>query len=224
MNIKSASQRSFSLSSFKLVSRFNIFLFAIVCAIAYGSGQATAETAAGKTAGNDSTPLQKVQATIDEIVEIVQQNSGDDSKDVRRQKLREVINPVFDFDEMAKRSLGPHWNKVTPEEQAEFVSVFSDLLAKTYLGKIETVKPGMVKVTKEKVDAPRAEVKTSVTNKGDTFPIDYKLQNTSGSWRVYDVEIENIGLVANYRNEFAGIIRKESFASLIERLKKKKEE
>jgi len=86
-----------------------------------------------------------------------------------------LINPKFNFSEMAKRSLGPNWNEITPEEQADFTDVFSELLARTYLSKIETVKPGMVEVKSEQVELPRAVVKTVVISKGDTFPIDYKL-------------------------------------------------
>ena len=172
----------------------------------------------------EPSPLAKVRATIDQIVTVVEKNPGDENKKARRDRLREVINPVFDFDEMAKRSLGGYWEKCTADEQKEFVSVFSDLLAKTYLGKIETVKPGMVAVNKEKIEPSSvAVVDTTVTNKGESFPIQYNLQNTSGKWRVYDVKIENIGLVANYRNEFAKIIRKEKMAGLIEKLKKKQE-
>ncbi|RIL09909.1 MAG: organic solvent tolerance ABC transporter substrate-binding protein, partial [Proteobacteria bacterium] len=139
----------------------------------------------------------------------------------RREKLRAVIQPRFDFQEMSKRSLGPYWNEATPAQRTEFVDVFSELLARTYLGRIETVRTGMVKIDNEAVDFPKAVVKTTVTLKGDAFPIDYKLQSTDGNWRVYDVVIENIGLVANYRNEFAGIIRKEKISGLISRLKDK---
>lgn len=166
-------------------------------------------------------PKEKVKNTIDEIIKIVDSNSGAEKTSQRREKLRELINPVFDFEEMAKRSLGNNWKAATPEEQQEFTKVFSDLLAKTYLSKIETVKPGMVNVNSESVEQGRALVKTSVSHKGDTFPLDYKLQNESGSWKVYDVIIENIGLVANYRNEFAGIVRKDKISGLIQRLKDK---
>jgi phospholipid transport system substrate-binding protein len=80
----------------------------------------------------------------------------------------------------------------------------------------------MVKVESESVDPPKAVVKTVVISKGDTFPIDYKLMvGSNGKWQVYDVVIENIGLVANYRNEFSGIIRKDKFSGLMERLRAK---
>jgi phospholipid transport system substrate-binding protein len=82
----------------------------------------------------------------------------------------------------------------------------------------------MVKVESEQIEPPRAVVKTVVISNGDTFPIDYKMMaGTAGSWQVYDVVIENIGLVANYRNEFSGIIRKDKFSGLMERLHKKVE-
>jgi phospholipid transport system substrate-binding protein len=167
-------------------------------------------------------PKMKVEAAILDIIKVVQEYPGDEKKDERRKKLREVIEPVFDFKEMARRSLGTYWNEITPEEQREFITVFSDLLARTYLSKVETVKPGMVKVTSELIEPTKAVVRTSVLNKGKTFPLDYRLQNSTGTWRVYDVVIESIGLVDNYRNEFSGIVRKEKFSGLLERLRNKK--
>jgi len=168
-----------------------------------------------------SSPKSEMQRTIDGIITIASAHPGDGQQSIRRSKLRELINPKFNFPEMAKRSLGPNWNEITPEQQSDFTSVFSELLARTYLSKIETVKPGMVTVESEQVEPPRAIVKTKVVSKGDTFPIDYKLSIHDDSWQVYDVVIENIGLVANYRNEFSGIIRKEKFSGLMTRLRQK---
>lgn len=169
----------------------------------------------------EASALKQVEQTVDEVIEVVKMYRDDKQLDQRRAKLREVINPRFDFEEMSKRSLGAYWKEISPEQQKEFVRVFSDLLARTYLSKIETVEEGMVKFDGEKLDPPRALVKTTIKYKGDNFPLDYKLLNSSGSWKVYDVVIENIGLVANYRNEFAGIIRKESFDGLMKRLREK---
>ncbi len=165
--------------------------------------------------------LNEVKSTIDEVVKVVEELPGEDKTAARREKLRLVINPRFDFAEMAKRSLGAAWNDCTPEEQGEFVKIFSNLLAKTYLERIENIKPGMVKFDGEESHPPKSVVKTSVQHKGDTFPIDYRLYNKDGEWKVYDVIIENIGLVSNYRNEFAGIIRKEKFSGLMEKLRAK---
>jgi phospholipid transport system substrate-binding protein len=168
-----------------------------------------------------SSPKAEIQKTIDSIIATVQANPGDTEKGARREKLREIINPKFDFDEMSRRSLGSNWTEITPAEQHDFTTVFSELLARTYLSKIETVKPGMVKVESEHVEGGKAVVKTVVLSQGDTFPIDYKMMYRDNGWRVYDVVIENIGLVANYRNEFSGIIRKDKFSGLMEKLRAK---
>jgi len=181
-----------------------------------------------------STPLKEIEGTINRIVSAVQDNPGEGKTVERRAKLRELINPQFDFSEMAQRSLGSHWKEATVDERAEFVKVFSDLLARTYLNRIETVKPGMVKMAGEEMMASspggaaddassKALVKTMVTHNGDVFPINYRLFKKDNEWKVYDVIIENIGLVSNYRNEFAGIIRKEKLSGLIQRLKDKNE-
>lgn len=172
-------------------------------------------------AGLKPSPLKAIESTVNEVVQTSESLPGDVNIAERREKLRAIIEPRFDFDEMSKRSLGAHWQRIDAEERQEFIRLFSDLLAQTYLGRIESVKPGMVKVESENVDFPRAVVKTTVTSKRDTFPIDYKMLSREGQWRVYDVVIENIGLVANYRNEFAGIIRREQFSGLLKRLREK---
>lgn len=201
---------------------FNTLRLLIISAIfcvalsTYGALSALAGTQSG-----DGSPKEEMRRTIDNIIVIAEAYPGDAARDVRRQKLRALINPKFNFAEMSKRSLGPNWNEISSAERAEFTEVFSELLARTYLSKIETVKAGMVSVESENVEATRAVVKTTVVSKGDTFPIDYKLTLNQHGWQVYDVVIENIGLVANYRNEFAGIIRKDKFSGLMERLRKK---
>lgn len=187
----------------------------------FSSAEGSATPAAESQSKSLNTPREEMKLTIDELVKVVTQNQGDEKRPERREAMRQVIEPKFDFDEMARRSLGTHWNSITVEDQNEFVRLFSELLARTYLNRIEHIEENMVAVTDERVQAPRALVRTKVTFKGDDFPIDYRLLEKDGAWRVYDVVIENIGLVANYRNEFAGIIRKEKFAGLLERLREK---
>lgn len=194
------------------------FFFALFCAAQ--PQQVLADTQLQAAQSQDSA-MGEVRATLDEVIKIVTAYPTEKQLEQRRSKLREVINPRFNFEEMSKRSLGTYWKEINADQQKEFVQVFSDLLARTYLSKIETVQEGMVKFDSEKVDFPRALVKTVVKYKGDNFPLDYKLLNQEGNWKVYDVIIENIGLVANYRNEFAGIIRKESFDGLMKRLREK---
>lgn len=189
-----------------------LFLLSATNAYAKPTGSAKAGT---------PSPSAEMEKTVDSIISIANTYSADAQREVRRAKLRELINPKFNFAEMSKRSLGPNWKNLSKQEQSEFTEVFSELLARTYLSKIETVKPGMVEVKGEQVRIPRAIVKTVVTSKGDKFPINYKMALKDNAWQVYDVVIENIGLVANYRNEFSGIIRKEEFSGLMARLRKK---
>lgn len=136
--------------------------------------------------------------------------------------LRKILAPVFDFSEMARSSLGSNWNKGTPEQQKEFVDLFSERLAKTYLKRIkDNVKDADYHLLKETVDGEHGMVQTTVIDKGDKIRIDYRMINKEGSWRVYDVVIESVGLVTNFRNEFGAIVRKEGFDGLLKRLRDK---
>lgn len=167
------------------------------------------------------TPTDVINRTIDAVIVIVENNQGDAGKTPRRNAIMEVVRKVFDFEEMSKRSLGAQWKNITPAQQKEFVDAFSDLLAKTYIEKVETIKPGMVKIKGEKVDGDKAILKTVVAYQDSDFPLDYKMQKAGESWVAYDVTIENIGLVTNYRNEFAGILRKDKFEGLLKQIKDK---
>lgn len=202
------------------MKKINLVLTALLLGFPITSPVLSLNTAHAETA-QANTPLKEIKDTIDKIIGVVEVLPGESNKDARRSKLRELINPKFNFDEMARRSLGSNWTTITPEEQKEFVEIFSELLARTYLAKIETVKTGMVTVDKEELYTNKALVRTTVTSKGSTFPIDYKLQLENNNWRVYYMIIENIGLVANYRTDFAEIIRKEKFSGLLERLRQK---
>jgi phospholipid transport system substrate-binding protein len=172
----------------------------------------------------EEQPVEEIRKTIDEVVQVVERLPGDQNLDQRREELRVVINPRFDFEEMARRSLGAHWQDRTEAERQEFVKVFSNLLANTYLARIETVERGMVEVGNQNVQGQRALVRTFINYRNERFPLDYRLIKTDEGWKVYDVIIENIGLVVNYRNEFASIIRREQFSGLMTRLKEKSAE
>jgi phospholipid transport system substrate-binding protein len=204
--------------------RFSVVLLSVVLISAPGAFAEVPSEQPVAGAVKSTSPLSDMRATIDKLVDVVAAYPGDANKTDRRSKLYDVIAPHFDFEEMAKRSLGTNWSTVTQEEQSEFVKIFSKLLARTYLEKIEGIKKDIVKFKGEEIEFPKALVKTTVENKGDIFPIEYKMMNKDGEWKVYDVVIENIGLVSNYRNEFAGIIRREKFTGLLEKLKAKNEQ
>jgi phospholipid transport system substrate-binding protein len=169
-------------------------------------------------AAGEAMPIDTIKLTVDEVVKVVESLPGDANGKARRAKIKTVLEPRFDFIEMAKRSLGANWNTISKAQQDEFTTAFSKLLSNTYVGRIENVKRDMVNVKTESVDGEKSIVKTDVTHKGDTFPIDYRLMNRNNTWLVYDVVIENISLVANYRNEFAGIMRREKFEGLMSKI------
>ena len=166
-------------------------------------------------------PTERIRGTIDRAIEIVKDPAlaAKGKREERRGVLRKEIAPVFDFEEMSKRSLGPRWRGSSPEERDRFVVLFRELLENSYLGKIEGYEGEEIRYGKETVDGPYAEVKTLViTRKGQEIPVDYRMLGDGGKWRIYDVVIEGISLVNNYRSQFNSILQKSSFAEMLEKL------
>ncbi len=140
-------------------------------------------------------------------------------------RLAKIIDPIFDFEEMAKRSLGPHWRSLTPEQRGEFVPLFRQFLAKAYLGRIASHKNQKVFFARETVGRDYSEVDTQVTSANDDqIPIVYLLKLTDGDWKVYDVIIDNVSIVSNYRAQFDRVISQSSYQELVRRIKQKTEE
>ena len=164
-------------------------------------------------------PTDQTRETVDKVLGILQSGAKGDQ---RRQQLRDTIYPRFDFPEMAKRSLGPHWSRRSPQEQQEFVKLFTDLLESSYVDKIESYNGEKVLYTREQVDGDNAEVFTKVlTKKGEEFSINYKLHRVGNKWKVYDVVVEDISLVNNYRSQFNRILANASFDELMKKLQQK---
>src|SRR6266508_3852180 len=139
----------------------------------------------------------------------------------RRLEVRRIATDLFDFDEISRRALSRHWTARSPEEQAEFVRLFTDLLERTYLGRIESYSGEKIVYMGETVDGPFATVRSKVVTRrrGET-PLDYRLHLRDGRWKVYDVLIDHVSFVATYRSEFGRIFQKESYAALVDRLRK----
>jgi len=176
---------------------------------------------AGRAAAQDS-PAAKIKSTVLEVQDVVKKEEGKTGAEALDQKLKAIIMPLFDFNEMSRRSLGAHWSKVTPAEQEEFVKLFSDLLAYTYLKRIRrNASSSEIKEITDNITGDKAFVKSVVMAEGDPISIDYRLLLENGQWKIYDVVIENIGLVGNYRDEFSGIIRKEGMPGLLAKLRDK---
>lgn len=169
-------------------------------------------------------PTEQVRNTVDKVLTILQDqrlNSGD-RKNEQRAELRRAISARFDFGEMAKRSLATHWRRRTPQEQREFVKLFTDLLEKSYVDKIESYNGEKVIYTREKQEKDHAEVDTKVVTKNkEEFSVNYKLYLADGAWKVYDVVIENISLVNNYRSQFNRVLSESPFEDLLRRMKEK---
>lgn len=169
-------------------------------------------------------PTNQVKQTVDAVLDVLRNKElkRPDKAEQRRAQIRKVVSGRFDFAEMAKRSLALHWKKRTPEEQKEFVALYTDLLENTYIKKIEKYQDEKVVYLDEKQQGDHATVKTNiVTTKELEIPIEYRLMKEGSEWKAYDVVIEGVSLVNNYRNQFNSIIRSGSYEELVKRLKSK---
>ena len=169
-------------------------------------------------------PADQVRQTADKVLLILQDPrlKAADKKKERRDQLRQVISARFDFNEMARRSLGQHWQRRSTEEQRQFVQLFTDLLERSYANQIESFNGEKILYGRENQDRDHAEVDTRVvTNKGEEFSMNYKLYSAGRDWKVYDVVIENISLVNNYRSQFNRILANSSFAEFLRKLQEK---
>jgi phospholipid transport system substrate-binding protein len=169
--------------------------------------------------------MTQIQATVEKILAVVQNPDlkPEAKKEQRRAQMRRIIYPKFDFEEMAKRSLGSEWQRRSREEQQEFTKVFTELLEDRYLDQIESYDGEKFRYLRETHDQNLAQVDTTVVNKkGQEFSINYKLHRVEDDWRVYDVVIENISLVNNYRSQFNRVLTKSSFDQLVSAIKEKR--
>jgi len=169
-------------------------------------------------------PGDQVRQTVDKLISILNdpQLKGEQKRNERRQKLKEVLYQRFDFTEMARRSLGAEWRRRTPEEQKEFIRLFTDLLERAYLDKIESYSGEKVFYLKEREDGNYAEVETKIVDKtGQEYSLDYRIHKVNGDWKVYDVIIEDVSLVGNYRSQFSRVLAKSSFNELLKTMKEK---
>ena len=169
-------------------------------------------------------PTDQVRGTVDKVLTSVRggQATSKAQIEAQRAQLAEVIYPRFDFTEMAKRSLGRHWPGRSAEEQREFVALFATLMGKSYADNIQTYTNQTVLYTREREDHPYAEVDTRiVSEKGSIVSVNYKLHNIDKQWKVYDLVIEDISVVNNYRSQFDRVIARSSFTELIRTMKEK---
>ena len=167
-------------------------------------------------------PTDAIRGAVDQGVEILK-NAKLDNQTQRAQvidRLRQIVFPLFDFNEMAMRSLGPNWRRLNPQQRQEFVSTFTALLEKTYAEQIDLYDGQQVVYTGESVDGDYAQVDSRIIDKNrQTYSVAYRLHKVGGKWKIYDVVAENISLVNNYRSQFNRVIAKSSFEGLLKMMK-----
>jgi phospholipid transport system substrate-binding protein len=165
-------------------------------------------------------PTEIARQVIERALEVL--NDPSIKGEARRQKVKSIVDPYFDYQEMAKRSLGPTWGKLSAGQRREFVHLFAQLLEASYSDKIEKYAQRVkIDYTGEILDGDYAEVRTVVVRTNDRIPLNYRLMQENGGWKVYDVVIEGVSLVSNYRSQFSRIIHESSYAELVRRLKTK---
>ena len=164
-----------------------------------------------------------VKQTIDQVLAVLDDPELKDPKraEERRAKLEEVIGRRFDYEEMGKRTLAAHWKKLNPGQQEEFVKLFQRFLSNSYAGNIDGYSGEKIEYIKERHKGNFAEVQTKVISSKSKLPLDYRLLDKTGEWRVYDVIIDGVSLMKNYRGQFARIIKTSSYDGLLEKLRTK---
>jgi phospholipid transport system substrate-binding protein len=187
------------------------------------AGVAAGASPAPGNSGGSAT--EAVRTTITEVIRLLEdkQLKRPERSEERRRLLEQVIGDRFNYPEMAKRSLGAPWRALTDAERLEFVELFRKLLSRSYLGKIEGYSGEQVQYLGERLEGGYAEVRTKLVTGKAEIPLDYRLLNSSSDWRVYDVVVDGVSLVNNYRSQFARILRSSSYAGLVEQLRKKVE-
>ncbi len=169
----------------------------------------------------------EVKGVVDEVLRIVsdKEMKKPQNEQKRRDALKKAISVIFDYGEMAKRSMGRHWKERSPAEKRELVQLYETLLENSYANKIESYNQEKIVYLKETVEGEYAEVRSKViTAKRDEYSLDYRLMNEKGRWMIYDVVIEGVSLVSNYRTQFNNIIQRDGYGELVKKLRQKSKE
>jgi phospholipid transport system substrate-binding protein len=179
-------------------------------------------SAVGRVMAGEPTDL--IRQTTDQVFKILEdpQFQTPNKQSERQERLHKIADQVFDWQEVARRALGVHWRERNPQEREEFVKLFKDLVEATYISRLEASAQEKrdVQYLDEQVDGSRAVVKTIVlTRRNQQVPLEYRLHNANGRWLIYDVLIEGISLVNNYRSQFNQIITSSSYNELIRKMK-----
>ena len=174
---------------------------------------------AGFAAGNAT---ESVRVSVEAIIGILKDAQLD--KPAKREQIRAVIAERFDFRAMSQRTLATNWKKASEQEQQQFVGLFAELIQNTYIGRVEAYTNEEVKYPGEKITQDRAVVDTLIVTSSAEIPVTYKLYLKNDRWLVYDVNIEGVSLISNYRNSYQEIVKKEGFTGLLAKMEEKVKE
>jgi phospholipid transport system substrate-binding protein len=184
-------------------------------------GQTEEKEVQSLPAGAQLGPLELVRTSLSRVLAIVQsQPAGATQAAMQRAELRHAALEMFDFDDMSRRILAEHWKNGTPEEQNEFVRLFKELLERAYLTSIGNYPLASITYQGESIDGSSAKVRSRMNSGkgGGTVAVEYRLFKSDGRWAVYDVAVDGISLVSSYRSQFNSMLRRYSFADMLERL------
>jgi phospholipid transport system substrate-binding protein len=165
------------------------------------------------------TPKEQVKMTVNAVLELLRDKSLD--RQTRRSKIRAVINERFDYRAMSQRTLATQWRKVSDKERDRFVDLFSKLLEWTYVGRIEAYTNETVEFSKEIIKGHRAQVNTFIVTASADIPVNYRLLKKDNDWYVYDVIIEEVSLIRNYRSTYRSIVKNEGINGLLSKMDQK---
>jgi phospholipid transport system substrate-binding protein len=172
------------------------------------------------------TPMDVIQTAVEEIVDLLKDPQYDlpEKKEEQREKIWEVVHNTFDFQTIARGTLRRHdWDSFSQDQKKEFTDLFTTLLGNTYLERIQNDyrDEQVVFSEQEMLSDTTAIVRTKIIRESLEIPVDYRLILRSGAWRIYNVNVENISLVTNYRDQFSRILMRDSPAKLIEQLRER---
>jgi len=177
--------------------------------------------------GTQSQPMEDLKGPIEQGIAILKDPlyTGLDKKEAQREKIWELVRQVFDFKAISMRALARSWKDFNEQQQEDFTNVFAELLKNTYIDKIqgEFHDEQIIFLDQDMLSDEKAQVKTKILRGKLEIPMDYSMKFMDGKWRVYDVNIEGVSMVKNYRNQFKSVLEDESPTKLIERLKEKNE-
>jgi phospholipid transport system substrate-binding protein len=167
-------------------------------------------------------PTDQLRDGVDRVFKILRDPAmaGDTNAVQRRKAILMAAGNIFDFGEMAKRSLGQHWAARTPAERSEFVGLFTDLMQHSYIAKVDQHGGAKMAYRGETLDGDHATVRTTIPlSNGSEMPLEYRMHNAGARWQVYDLSIDGISLISNYRAQFNKVIRLDSYGTLVAKLK-----